>query len=91
MEGTTAPHAAGATLEPCSDGYTLFVNYKVSPKLVVLQTESESGSEHEKLEDFRLANIKDRPPIFDADALHDLYEDLAWETPEDWTQLQVTR
>jgi hypothetical protein len=51
---------------------------------VTSESENEAG-----IEQFRLDNIKDRPPILDADALHDAYEDIAWEEPSDWTQTQV--
>jgi hypothetical protein len=51
--------------------------------------DSDSDDGIEQLEQFRLENIKDRPPIFDAEALHDAYEDVAWDTPKEWTQIQV--
>jgi hypothetical protein len=42
-----------------------------------------------RLEQFRLANLKNRPPIFDAEALHDTYEDFAWPEPSNWIDTQV--
>lgn len=50
---------------------------------------SSSEDEAAGVEQFRLENIKDRPPIFDAEALHDAVEDIAWEEPQDWTQTQA--
>ena len=50
---------------------------------------SSSDEEAAGVEQFRLENIKDRPPIFDAEALHDAYEDIAWAEPADWTQTQA--
>jgi hypothetical protein len=33
--------------------------------------------------------MKDRPPIFEADALHEALEDFAWAVPSQWTETQV--
>jgi hypothetical protein len=58
---------------------------------VGIQVSGESEDEAAGIDQFRLENIKDRPPILDRDALHDAYEDIAWEEPLDWTQTQVCR
>lgn len=54
-----------------------------------MQTGSEPSDDEAELAPFRLENIKDRPPIFDADALHEALEEFAWDQPADWTQTQV--
>ena len=41
------------------------------------------------MEPFRLANIKDRPPIFEAEALHEVLEDMAWTAATNWVDTQV--
>jgi rRNA-processing protein EBP2 len=56
----------------------------------LLQTDSDPGSDGDPgVEQFRLENIKDRPPIFEAEALHEVLEDFAWTVPKDWSQTQV--
>lgn len=54
-----------------------------------VQTGSDSSNDEAELAPFRLENIKDRPPIFDAEALHDALEEFGWSDPADWTQTQV--
>lgn len=36
-----------------------------------------------------MANIKDRPPIFEAEALHEVLEDMAWTAATNWVDTQV--
>ena len=38
---------------------------------------------------FRLENIKDRPPIFEPEAIHDALEDIAWTRDAHWVETQV--
>lgn len=57
--------------------------------LISLQAGSDSSNDEAELAPFRLENIKDRPPIFDAEALHDALEEFGWSQPADFAQTQV--
>ena len=54
-----------------------------------IQTSSEASDDDVNLEPFRLASIKDRPPIFEAEALHEVLEKMAWAEPSEWVDTQV--
>jgi len=52
------------------------------------QSEDDEYDEDEGVRQFRLGAIKDRPPIFEPDAIHDILEDIAWTREAAWVETQ---
>lgn len=54
-----------------------------------LQSDSEDEDRGLGLSQFRLDQLKDRPPIMELDALHDALEDISWTDQQDWIETQT--